>query len=175
MVLASVDPDGTITRWSWDFRDGTRVEGDVVSNAFARPGIYAVELTVIDNSGHANATDVSQNGVTVNEQPVADAGPEVSVAPGDVFTLSGERSFDRDGRIGDWRWDVAGVDEPLAGARVAQRIDRPGVYKATLTVTDDSSASNRTARAETTTRVNHQPVAEAGPDIFLRDAASRSG
>ena len=162
----STDPDGTVTRWTWDFRDGAAAEGDVATHAFARPGVYAVELTVADDSGHANATDFSQIVVTVNAQPVADAGPDVSVAPGEGFTLSGERSFDPDGRLTAWRWDIQGEDEALEGARVEHRIDRPGVYKATLTVTDDSSASNRTAQAETTIRVNHQPLAEAGHDVF---------
>ncbi|MEX0406578.1 PKD domain-containing protein [Aquibium sp. LZ166] len=162
----SADPDGAITRYQWDFRDGTKAEGDVVTHAFAKPGIYTVELTVTDDSGHENATDFSQIRVTVNQAPVASAGPDIRVAPGEAFSLSGERSSDSDGEIVAWRWDVNGTETVLEGDRIEHRFDEPGVYTMTLTVTDDSSAGNRTAQDDVTIRVNHAPVAEAGRDIF---------
>ena len=36
----SVDPDGTIAEYSWDFRDGTTASGQTVSHAFAAPGVH---------------------------------------------------------------------------------------------------------------------------------------
>ncbi|MGO4843805.1 PKD domain-containing protein, partial [Rhizobiaceae sp. 2RAB30] len=45
----STDPDGSITRYHWDFRDGAAAEGDVVTHAFDKPGRYTVELTVADD------------------------------------------------------------------------------------------------------------------------------
>ena len=162
----SEDPDGTITRHAWNFRDGNTAEGEVVEHAFARPGTYTVELTVADDSGHPNATDFSQIRVTVNDAPVARAGPDLVAAPGEAFTLSGDRSSDSDGAVTAWRWDVNETGAMLVGAVVEHRFDAPGVYTLTLTVTDDSSAGNRTAQDEITVFVNHQPVAEAGRDVF---------
>ncbi|MDN2579020.1 PKD domain-containing protein [Aquibium sp. ELW1220] len=162
----SEDPDGTITRHAWNFRDGAAAEGEVVEHAFARPGTYTVELTVEDDSGHPNATDFSQIRVTINEAPVARAGPDLVVAPGEPFRLSGDRSSDQDGTVTAWRWDVNETGAVLDGAEVEHRFEAPGVYTVTLTVTDDSSAGNRTAQDEMTVFVNHQPVAEAGRDVF---------
>ncbi len=162
----STDPDGTIERYIWDFRDGNSAEGDVVEHSFQEPGLYTVQLQVFDDSGHAEATDFSQILVTVNSQPVAVAGPDLLVAPGEVFTLSGARSTDADGAIVDWRWDMQGSDETLTGERVEHRFNEPGIYAITLTVTDDSIAANRTAQDQLVVRVNHPPVAEAGEDVI---------
>ncbi|QDZ01167.2 PKD domain-containing protein [Nitratireductor mangrovi] len=162
----SSDPDGKIATWSWDFRDGTQAEGDIVEHAFAAPGLYTVELTVRDDSGHDNATDFSQILVTVNAPPVADAGPDISVAPGQSFTLSASRSMDKDGDIADWRWDVQASDDILIGEQVDYSFADPGIYTISLTVTDDSGAANSTASDEVIVEVNHAPVAEAGRDIF---------
>jgi PKD repeat protein len=161
----SIDPDGAISRYVWDFRDGTSLEGEVVVHAFDNPGIYLVELRVFDDSGHQEASDFSQIQVTVNHPPVAVAGPDLLVAPDESFTLSGGRSSDIDGAISNWRWDVHSGDETLDGDVVEHSFSQPGIYAITLTVTDDSIAANRTAQDQLTVRVNHPPVAAAGGDI----------
>ena len=161
----STDPDGEIKRFIWNFRDGATAEGDVVEHAFEKPGLYAVELQVFDDTDHPEANDFSQILVTVNNPPVAVAGPDLLVAPGEVFTLSGARSSDQDGTVVDWRWDVHGSEETLEGRTVEHRFNQPGIYTITLTVTDDSIAANRTAQDQLTVRVNHSPVAEAGEDV----------
>lgn len=58
---ASVDPDGAITRFEWDFGDGTSpvggpsVEGwDGVYRTFDADGTYTVTLTVTDDGGAVN-------------------------------------------------------------------------------------------------------------------------
>ena len=93
-------------------------------------------------------------------------GHDLSVAPGQKFTLSGIGSGDADGEITSWRWDVHGTGQTLEGPTPELSFAEPGIYPITLTVTDDSSAGNRTAQSNVTISVNHQPVAEAGNDIF---------
>jgi PKD repeat protein len=162
---ASQDPDGDIAAWSWSFGDGTSADGQRVRHAYARSGIYQVQLTVHDNTGQPNAIGFDQAKVTVNAPPVAKAGPDVLAAPGDEVTLDGSGSFDEDGKITGWRWDFSDRSLPAEGRAVTRTYDKAGVYTARLTVTDDSGAINGVAQDEVAIRINHRPVADAGKDI----------
>ncbi len=56
---ASVDPDGTIVTFEWDFGDGTTISGNVdeagtIFHNFAADGTYTVTLTVTDDGGAVN-------------------------------------------------------------------------------------------------------------------------
>lgn len=46
---SSSDADGPISRFSWDFGDGSTGEGASAQHTYAAPGTYAVTLTVADN------------------------------------------------------------------------------------------------------------------------------
>jgi len=47
----SLDPDGSIVSYFWEFGDNTNATGVVVSHAYAESGTYGVRLTVTDNDG----------------------------------------------------------------------------------------------------------------------------
>ena len=55
---ASSDADGTVTRWDWDFGDGTSAAnaGPHVAHVYASPGRYTARLTVSDEIGCSTAT-----------------------------------------------------------------------------------------------------------------------
>jgi len=161
----SIDPDGEIASYSWDFRDGSTATGEVVEHAFEKPGTYFVRLTVRDDSGHDGALDIAETKIVVNAPPVADAGPDIRLAPGDTIVLNALRSFDPDGKIESYRWDFSDSDKPVLEPRNSRIYEKPGIYKVQLTVSDDSSAINATTTDEFTVRVNHTPVAEAGEDV----------
>jgi PKD repeat protein len=160
----SVDPDGSIARWVWRFPDGSEAEGERVARTFAEPGLQRVLLTVHDDTGLAEAFDVAGMVVAVNAPPVAVAGPDLLVEPGQPVRFDGGGSYDPDGSISAWRWDFDDLDAPVMTATTERTFDAPGVHGAQLTVTDASGAANGTARAEVAVRVNHPPVAEAGPE-----------
>ncbi|MGQ9601580.1 MAG: FG-GAP-like repeat-containing protein [Candidatus Bipolaricaulia bacterium] len=48
---SSYDPDGSITSYRWDFGDGERASGPKVSHTYTGAGLFAVTLTVEDNTG----------------------------------------------------------------------------------------------------------------------------
>ena len=160
----SVDPDGSIADWLWRFPDGSEARGPRVAKTFAEPGLQRVQLTVRDDTGLPEAFDVDEMEVAVNAPPVAVAGPDLLVEPGQPVRLDGGGSYDPDGRIAAWRWDFDDLDAPVMAATAERTFDAPGVHGAQLTVTDASGADNATARAEVAIRVNHPPVAEAGPE-----------
>lgn len=47
----SVDPDGTIITYEWDFGDGNDGQGETVTHFYTVPGTYTVTLVVTDNGG----------------------------------------------------------------------------------------------------------------------------
>ncbi|HSM07850.1 MAG TPA: PKD domain-containing protein, partial [Gemmatimonadota bacterium] len=70
---ASVDPDGSITAWTWDFGDGSpTASGAVVEHAYTATGSYTVTLTVTDNRSLSSSS---------SEQVTVAAGPGTLVAP----------------------------------------------------------------------------------------------
>lgn len=59
----SFDPDGTITQWQWSIPTGPGTGigklGKTVTQTFTASGTYAVNLTVIDNSGASGSDSVT--------------------------------------------------------------------------------------------------------------------
>ena len=64
----SVDTDGTLTAYDWDFGDGVTASGVTTSHTFAAAGTYDVRLTVTDDRG---ATGSVVRPVTVTDPPPA--------------------------------------------------------------------------------------------------------
>lgn len=162
----SIDPDGDVTSYHWDFQDGSAAEGRRVTHAFARPGVYSVRLRVQDETGHPEAVDFDEARVVINDPPVADAGPDLLAAPGDTVTFDAGNSFDRDGELITYRWDFSDPDETVSGRQVERVYEQPGAYTARLTVIDSSGAANAVSQDEVTVHINHAPVASAGSDIL---------
>lgn len=63
-VDSSVDGDGTVTAWSWDFGDNAGSTAQNPSHTYAANGTYAVTLTITDDDG---AMDSDRQDVTVSE------------------------------------------------------------------------------------------------------------
>jgi PKD repeat protein len=88
----SSDPDGTITKYEWDFNgDGTvEATGESVTYSFSEPGRYSVNLTVTDDDGvtsSANKTVTVGGLVYRRDVSVLDADND-SVAESVVFNVT---------------------------------------------------------------------------------------
>ena len=60
----SVDPDGVILRFTWDFGDGTGGDGPALNHVFAEPGTYRVAVALVDDDGA-----LVERSTTVTVQP----------------------------------------------------------------------------------------------------------
>ena len=160
----STPSDSPLTRYHWTFADGAEADGAAATHAYERPGLYRAVLRVEDASGHPCDFGSATREVTVNFPPVAEAGEAQYAATGQTVTLGGGASYDVDGKVVTHRWDM-GDGTRLDGATVTHAYAEPGVYTATLTVTDDSGVANATATDTVTLTVNAPPVpAATGPD-----------
>ncbi len=60
---ASVDPDGSIASYSWNFGDSTSGTGATPTHTYAAAGTYPVTLTVTDNMGAQGSTTANVTAV----------------------------------------------------------------------------------------------------------------
>ena len=154
----SVDPDGNITSYSWSQIAGKDVvlnATNIIKPSFTAPSNLSAaialifQLTAMDEK---NATDISTTKITVkpaNRPPVADAGLNQTVSPGDIATLDGTESIDPDGDTLTYSWKqtdgptvtLNGVDKPVATFTAPTEITSNTTLLFELTVTDNKSAS----------------------------------
>jgi len=119
----STDNNGIVS-FTWSQFSGPSVElsdPGAMRPTFRAPDTATTldfKLSVEDADGltHADRTTVS-----VIERPLADAGPDQTVAPGDEVTLDGSNSTDPDGSITSYAWvQTSGPEVALTGADQAQ-------------------------------------------------------
>ena len=186
---ASVDPDGTITQYSWTKLSGP-AQFTIASPYSSVTGIqdlvegtYTFRLQVKDNAGALSRDTIT---VTVNPAPnmppIANAGQDFTVnLPDPVIRLNGLGSSDPDGTIVGYDWTQ--VSGPGGITITNSTTGTPGVtgvvegeYIFRLTVTDNSGAVSFadvkvTVLADGHTpgppQTNLPPVAEAGPDQVI--------
>lgn len=161
----SVDPDGKIATYAWDFGDGQSAAGVSTTHPFTKPGIYTARLMVQDNTGHATAIDFDEAIITVNAAPVAKAGNDVIAAPGQKITFDGRGSYDADGRIVSYHWDFSDGESKVETAQATRVFSKPGIYSVYLTINDDRETGNAVARDTLLIHINNSPIAQAGKNI----------
>ena len=162
---ASKDADGRITRYEWDFGDGSSGEGAAPAHVYSKTGTYTVKLTVTDDTNTKNNKTASEIKVVVNEKPIADAGPDQIAAVNQEISLNAGKSFDPDGQIARYTWDF-GDGSSGEGKSVTPRYARPGIYTARLTVQDNTGQPNAVDFDEAIITVNAPPVARAGNHLL---------
>jgi len=137
---ASYDPDGAIVSYLWDFGDGPGATGVLVEHGYAEDGTYTVILAVTDNNG---ATAFASAIKTVlNSPPVATFTESTTiVATGGVISFDASDSYDPDGTIVAYSWDL-GDGNTGTGETITHTYTEPGVYTVTLTVEDAAGNSD---------------------------------
>lgn len=100
----SYDPDGYITSYNWDFKDGATDSGETITHTFSSAGSYNVGLTVTDDKGAMDSTTrtinvtepvitpvplgtpLTKNGITVSVDSIVIVGPPLCQDPFGVET-----------------------------------------------------------------------------------------
>ncbi len=161
------DKPGHMTYW-WDFGDGTRQEGQTVAKAFQAGGDYTVTLIVDDNAKTGCSTDRAQQRIRVNAPPQAQAGADIAVScqedqKNHPIQFDAAASQDLNGDELTYAWDF-GDGQSAEGKIVSHEYAQSGMFKAKLTVTDNSGLTCNRSTDTVTVHLRKAPVAKAGED-----------
>ena len=161
----SYDVDGTITKYAWDFGDGTIISQGTTAEThiYAKPGTYKASLTVTDNIGDSSTANLFIN--VTNRNPIARITYTTLTvkAPGSL-TFNGDTSTDDDGIIVSYSWNVSGS---IVATTPNATINFPtqGTFVVSLTVTDDFGSTNTASlTVNVTPPDNILPIAILGVD-----------
>jgi PKD repeat protein len=137
----SSDPDGTITRYLFDFGDGTNsgwVQKAQLNHTYSRPGIYNATVKVTDDDGFSSAVSAPVTIAVKNRPPIA--GAVATPSSGNTstnFRLAVSPSTgDPDGYIVSYEWDF-GDGQKANGTLVYHQYQKVGAYNVKLRVTDN--------------------------------------
>ena len=172
----AIDPDGEVTLFEWDM-DGDG-EFDWADNnsgdalwTFYNPGNYTARFRVTDdqNGSASDTISVEVRRMPLNLAPISVAGEDLTVEQAEAveFNMVG---YDTDGSIAKYEWDYDGdgtFDQASSVIMITYHIYiEPGVYNATLRVTDDQDAFGTDNRTITVREraLNLLSTADAGPD-----------
>ncbi|MBI4863044.1 MAG: hypothetical protein HY815_22685 [Candidatus Riflebacteria bacterium] len=164
----SSDGDGDALTYAWTQTAGSPVSlsgGSTPRPSFVAPltrgDMLRFGLVVSDGLESSTASTT----VTVNQVPVASAGPDRRVVPLASVTLSGTASYDPDGSALTYLWTQVygppvGFPQTTPDAVFAAPSSRGTLMDFNLTASDDLESASDTVRVS----VNRLPVADAGPD-----------
>ncbi len=138
----SVDVDGRIVSWLWDFGDGSTSTVPNPQHAYAANLTYKVRLTVTDNLG---ASAWEERNLTIgNAAPRAGFVYRPANPLSRDTVLFTDESTDADGAATLARWDWDFGDGNTSTERFpVWAYPRSGIYEVSLTVTDDKGNSGQ--------------------------------
>lgn len=141
---ASSDSDGSISAYQWDFNGDGIVDrtGRTTTWQYSLSGTATVRLTVVDNRGAMGQSVQALAIRAANQPPVA----SFYLVPAAVtiwsqMTFDGNASYDPDGSIVSYRWDLDGdgaID--YFGPTAKKTYYAPATYWVTLFVTGNAGA-----------------------------------
>ena len=160
---ASMDPDGTIENYAWDFGDGNNGTGITPTHTYTQGGTYTISLAVTDNRGETGTFSRQIVVAPGNQSPVAryTATPITGEAPLTV-AFNGNTSTDPDGTIQSYAWNF-GDGTNGTGITASHTYTAPGIYVSSLTVTDNDGATGVASIVITVVAANQPPVAAFTP------------
>ncbi len=180
----SIDDDGSLVQFFWEQTGGEVLVA--LSDPYAEQPFFdapvvglngaslTFTLTVTDDAGDTHSDTCIVNISNVNVQPVADAGPDQTVAEGLQVQLDGSGSSGVDDAIASYLWqqiNITGAIVTLNDATIANPyfvLDGVGAQGESvtlqLTVTDEGGSQATDTVVINITNVNQPPVAVTGGD-----------
>lgn len=163
---ASSDNVGVVD-YLWTFVDGEPVtlHGSSVYHTFRYAGTAVVTLIVEDAAGQSDEDTASVEVLADTVPPIANAGSDRDIFPGEVVYFDGQGSTDNRW-IASYLWTFTEAGNPvvLNGSTAYYRFDNPGTFIVTLTVSDAAGNNDTDTMSVNVIPDITPPVADAGND-----------
>ena len=158
---ASIAGQGhTIASYRWSFGDGSTGSGATISHAYVSAGTYAVQLTVVDESGQSvtsSATSVTVGSGSSGPTAVFTYSPASPVAPGTTVTFNATPSTTTAAGTAPviFQWQFECIPDGCKSTDAVTTTTSPtiqhtyssaGKFSVTLTEFDAAGRSNSTSR-----------------------------
>jgi PKD repeat protein len=141
----SLDGDGWIVSYQWNFGDGVSARGAEVEHQYSAPGTYPVVLTVVDNKDEVGTAQAELLVVDTNQAPQLQLDvSSTELDRGQPLVCSASGSDDPDGEIVSFEWRF-GDGATAEGPTATHVYSADGTYRITLTATDDRGAKQSAA------------------------------
>ena len=144
---SSLDPNGSIASYAWDFGDGSTGSGASVSHTFAQDGTFTVRVTVTDSDGLTDSATFVLN--VTNVAPVVGTVPNATLNVGATYTASGTFTDPgADAWTATVRWGDGSAPEvvPLSGHSfsLTHIYTAGGSYTVAIEIADDDTSVSST-------------------------------
>ncbi len=165
VTYSDIPPNYAITWYLGDIQGPVVGFGNVLTTS-PSVGTHTYYVFVEDANGCTSATMAV---VTVNPNPVADAGLDQEICEGGSTTLGGNPTASGGTAPYTYSWSpTTGLNDPTA-ANPTVTLNAAGTYTYTVTVTDSKGC---TASDQVVVTVNPNPVADAGLDQEICEGGS---
>jgi PKD repeat protein len=156
-LKANATDNAGIDTVTWKVNGVEYGNGTSLLHTFAQPGVYAIDVRVVDVSGLAAFDELN---LTVNDvtDPVADMGPPIIRDEDHEIVFNASLSTDNVG-ITSYKWNFGDSVDSFDGREIPHVFKEPGIYNVTLNVTDTAGNWN-SSRIQVTVRDGTAPVAE---------------
>ncbi len=135
----STTSSGTIITWSWDFGDGSPLNGAInPTNSYTNGGTYSVTLIVSNSLGCA---DTITQPVQVYFNPIANF-TQNNVCSGDTMDFTNTSSVDNSTSISSFLWAFGDGNPTDSLQNPIHYYSNPGAYNVTLVTTTIDGCSN---------------------------------
>ncbi len=173
----SLDSDGVINQYDWDFGDGNTATGANAINTFTSTGTFTVTLTVTDSDNLTNTTfhDITIGGII---RPNADAGGPYTGIEGQPVNFDGSLS-NHVTAITNYIWDFGDGTPVMSDTipTISHTYAQAGAYTVTLVVQDAAGISGVASTPVVIDAVTPPPPPPEldGPTLYSNNCASCHG
>ncbi len=176
----SSSPNGLISRWDWDFGDGTTVtinypDDPDVSHYYSNSTTFAVVLTVTDTSGCVNSVTKL---IEVVANPIADFSYEESCYGEPVF-FTDLSSSNAGPDLSTWDWYFGDPNSGTSNHSTLQNpthvYTEPGTYTTTLIISNTLGCSDTTTQDIIVDTLPYVAISIEDDSICLNEPAVFTG